>query len=103
MSLPFDLEAIGLNKVFLRRIQAINDTKMKYISVANKLYEITRISFFYMSIEAVETDLTVNDVPESEVWNIEEFKNYKVKLINNGGQAEVIDFAELKEKYDLKK
>lgn len=56
-----------------------------------------------MSIEAAQTNLTMNDVPENEIWDISEFKNYKVKLINNGGQAEVIDFAELKEKYDLKK
>lgn len=56
-----------------------------------------------MSIEVVETDLTVNDVPESEIWDISAFKNYKVKLINNGGQAEVIDFAEWLENYNLKK
>ena len=92
-------------KIRTRRIQAINNTKMKYISVneANKLYEITRISFFYMKIEAVQTDLTMDDVPDSEVWDIEEFKNYKVKLINNSGQAEVIDFNEWLEKDNLKK
>lgn len=76
---------------------------MKYISVANKLYEITRVSFFYMTVEAVETDLTKNDVPESEVWDIWEFEHYKVKLINNGGQAEIIDFEDWREKHDLKK
>lgn len=51
-----------------------------------------------MTVEAVQTDLTVNDVPENEVWDISEFKNYKVKLVNNGGQAEVIDFDEWKDK-----
>lgn len=56
-----------------------------------------------MSVEAVQTDLTMNDVPESEVWDIEEFEHYKVKLINNSGQAEIVDFTELKEKHDLKK
>ena len=73
-------------------MQAINETKMKYISVGNKLYEITKISFFYMTVQAHETDLTVNEVPESEVWDIGEFEHYKVRLLNNGGQAEVIDF-----------
>lgn len=72
---------------------------MKYISVANKIYEITRISFFYMSVEAVETNFTINDVPESEVWDIWEFEHYKVKLINSGGNAEIIDFEDWKEKY----
>lgn len=72
---------------------------MKYIAVANKLYEIARISFYYMMVEAVETDLTVNEVSESEVWDISEFEHYKVKLVNNGGQAEVIDFNGWKEKH----
>ncbi len=76
---------------------------MKYLLVPDKIYEITRISFFYMEIEAVETDLTMNDVPESEVWDIEEFEHYKVKLINNGGQAEIVDFDEWKWNRDLKK
>lgn len=76
---------------------------MKYIAVANKLYEITRISFYYMMVEAVETNLAMDDVPESEVWDIWEFEYYKVKLINNNGQADFIDFEYWKEKYDIKK
>ena len=74
---------------------------MKYISVnkANKLYEITRISFYYMMVEAVETNLAMDDVPENEVWDISEFEHYKVKLVNNGGQAEVINFNGWKEKH----
>lgn len=74
---------------------------MKYISVnkANKLYEITRISFYYMEVEATETNLKINDVPESEVWDIGEFEHYKVKLINNGGKAEIIDFNGWREKH----
>lgn len=53
-----------------------------------------------MIIEAVQTDLTVNDVPESEVWDISEFEHYKVKLINNGGKAEIIDMAEWIEQHN---
>jgi len=45
-----------------------------------------------MEIEASETDLTIDDVPECEVWDLEEFKNYKVKLINGSGKAEIVDF-----------
>lgn len=73
-----------------------NNTKIKYLNVLDKLYQITDISFFYMSIEAVETDMMVGDVPADEVWDIEEFKNYKIKLINNGGQAEIIDLSKWK-------
>lgn len=49
-----------------------------------------------MTIEAVKTNLTVVDVPECELWDIEEFERYKVKLINNGGKAEIVDFEEFK-------
>ncbi len=49
-----------------------------------------------MTIGAVETDMMVGDVPADEVWDIEEFKNYKIKLINNGGQAEIIDLSKWK-------
>ena len=49
-----------------------------------------------MRIEAIETNLTATDVPEDELWDISDFKNYKIKLINNGGQAEILDFEEWK-------
>lgn len=73
-----------------------NNTKIKYLNVEGKVYEVTRISFFYMEIEASETDLTIDDVPEDEVWDLEEFKNYRVKLVNNGGMGEIVDFEEFK-------
>ena len=50
-----------------------------------------------MTIEAIETNLTATDVPEDELWDLEEFKDYRVKLINNGGQAEILDFEEMAE------
>ena len=43
-----------------------------------------------MTVEAVQTDLMMNDVPESEVWDIAEFRNYKVRLVNNGGQTKMV-------------
>ena len=52
-----------------------------------------------MTVEATETNLKINDVPESEVWDIGEFEHYKVKLINNGGKAEIIDFNGWREKH----
>ena len=55
-----------------------------------------------MTVEAVETELPVDDVPKSEVWDIGEFKHYKVKLVNNGGQAEIIDFNQWKGKHKKK-
>ena len=78
-----------------------DNTKIKYLNVEGKVYEVTRISFFYMEIEASETDLTINDVPEDEVWDIEEFRNYKVKLVNNGGKAEIVDFEKFRKEKKL--
>lgn len=63
-----------------------------------KLYQITHISFYFMTLEASETDLTVDDVPEEKIWDIGNFKDYKVTLINNGGKAKIIDFEEWKKK-----
>lgn len=49
-----------------------------------------------MTIEAKETDLSPAAVPEYEIWNIEEFRDYRVRLINNGGKAVIEDFEEWK-------
>ena len=54
-----------------------------------------------MKIEATETNLTVDDVPEDETWDLEEFKNYKVKLINGSGKAEIVEFEDFKKEKKL--
>jgi hypothetical protein len=70
------------------------------LKIENQIYEIKKISFFYMKIEATETNLTVDDVPEDETWDLEEFKNYKVKLINgSGGMAEILEFSDWVNRY----
>lgn len=81
----------------IRRIQAINDTKIQYISVADtKIYKVKDIDFKNLTIEAAETDLSIADVPQSEVFPVEEFGEFRVRLINGGGDCmgEIIDFAE---------
>ena len=77
-------------------VRKINNTKIKYLQVEDKLYEVTKISFFSMEIEAVEMDLAVDDVCEDELWGIGEFRNYKVRLTNGSGKAEIVDFSEWK-------
>lgn len=44
-----------------------------------------------MKIAAVETDLSADDVPADELFDLMLFKDYEVKLVNNGGQAKIID------------
>ena len=75
-----------------RRVTNINNTKIKYFQVEDRLYEVTKISFFSMEIEALETNLAVDDVCEDEVWGMAEFRNYKVKLTNGSGKAEIVEF-----------
>ena len=79
----------------MRRIQAINDTKIKYISVAHtKIYKVTDIDFCNLTIEAAETHLSIADIPENEVFPAEEFGEFRVRLCNDGGMGEIIDFVE---------
>lgn len=67
----------------LRRTQAISNTKIKYLSVADtKIYKVTNIDFINLAIEATETDLSIADIPEDEVFPVEEFAEFRVRLIN---------------------
>lgn len=71
-------------KITLRRTQAINDTKIQYISVTDsKIYKVTDIDFCNLAIEATQADLSIADVPENEVFPVEEFGEFRVRLINN--------------------
>lgn len=65
-----------------RRTQTINDIKIQYLSVADKIYKVTDIDFCNLTIEATRTDLSIADVPENEVFPVEEFAEFRVRLIN---------------------
>lgn len=75
----------------LRRIQTINDTKIKYLSVVDKLYKVEKISFYDFSIKAVETDLKVGDVAEEEIFDISQFKDFRV-MLKNGNVDNIVEF-----------
>lgn len=67
------------------RTQVINDTKIKYISVANsKIYRVTNIDFCNLTIESDETDLSISDLPENEVFPAEELGEFRIRLYNGG-------------------
>lgn len=69
--------------MYIRRIQAINNTKIQFLSVADsKLYRVTNIDFRNLAIEAIKTDLSIADVPENEVFPVEEFGEFRVRLGN---------------------
>ena len=51
-----------------------------------------KISFFNFSVEAHHTDLTLADVPEEEVFDITELRDFRIKLHNWSGK--LVDFVE---------
>lgn len=76
-------------------IKISNNTKIQYISVADtKIYKVTDIDFCNLTIEASETDLSIADVPENEVFPVEELKEFRIRLCNGCGMGEIIDLAE---------
>lgn len=75
----------------------INNSKIKYIKIFDKCYKVKDISFFDLTVQAAETDYFITDIPENEVFDISELKEFKITVINKMGQAEVIDFVKWKE------
>ena len=68
-----------------------NITQIKYIKVVDRLYHVTDISFADMTIRAVEVK-TAAHTPQNEIFGLEELKEFKIRLINNGGMADIVDF-----------
>lgn len=74
--------------------KTLNDTKIKYLLVCDKLYAVTDINFSDLTLEASETDLLVSDVPEQEIFTLEELCEFTIRLKNGIGMAEVVNFAD---------
>ena len=79
------------------RTQTINNTKIKYIKINNsdRLYRVEKISFYDFSIKALETDLKLCDVPEEEVFDISDLKEFRVTL-KNKGVGKIVEFVKVK-------
>lgn len=82
-------------KLYIKRIEVItitdNITQIKYIKVIDKLYRVTDISFTDMSIHAVETTSAAG-ILQNTVFDLEELKDFRIQLVNNGGAADIIEF-----------
>ena len=74
-------------------IKICNDIKIQYIKVNEKVYKVTGINWQYQTLEAEETGLCVDDVPESELWDVSELEEFKIRLTNGKKKADVIDMA----------
>lgn len=44
-----------------------------------------------MTIRAVETT-TAALVPQNEVFGLDDLREFKIRLVNNGGMADIVDF-----------
>lgn len=64
--------------------------------MADKIYEITSINWLHFALEAKETNLSIGDVEESELWDVAELEDFRIRLINDDGAAEIIDMAKWK-------
>ena len=51
-----------------------------------------KISFYNFTVVAKETDLTIGDVPAEEVFDITDFRDFKVTL--RKGHGNVVNFAD---------
>lgn len=76
----------------MRRITTIKETKIQYLSVENKVYKVTDINLANLTLEAKETDLLVSDVPSDQLFDLMDFKEFRVRLRN--WQDKIVDFAE---------
>ena len=81
-----------------RRTSLENNTEIQYIIIKNKIYHITDLSLYRMQITAVEVNTPAAELPEYQIFDYDLFKGYHIKLINNNGQAEIIDFEGWKSK-----
>lgn len=65
------------------------------MSVADsKIYKVTDIDFNNLTIEAKETDLSIDDVPDNGLWDMSYFGEFKIRLMNGKGKIKIIDMVE---------
>jgi len=68
-----------------------------------KVYEVTSIQLLHFCLEAKETDLNVDDIDESQLWDISFFEDFKIRLVNRRGKAEIVDMGEWMERNGKRK
>lgn len=74
-----------------------NITRIKYISIGGKIYKVTDISVAELHIEAAETELSTDEIPENELWDIEELGQYQIKLLNRQRKIKIINIDQWKQ------
>lgn len=49
-----------------------------------------------MTAKARETNFSLADVPKEEIFNLTDLEDFKITLVNGGGQVEIISINEWK-------
>ena len=60
-----------------------NTTKIKYVIINNKLYQVKAISFYRMTMLLAPCDMSKDDVPADEVFLVEECRRDFHVMIEN--------------------
>lgn len=60
-----------------------NITKIKFITIDNKLYQVKKISFYHMTMTLVPCDTPIDAVPADEVFPLEECRrDFQITIEN---------------------
>ena len=78
-----------------------NITQIKYIKIRDKLYRVTDISFTDMNIHAAEATPAA-EISQNTVFDIAELKEFRIRLVNNSGMADVVEFGAWKTANNVK-
>lgn len=84
-----------------RTMMAENITDISYLIILDKIYTVTSISFADMTITAEDEGINKKDVPECEIFGVEDVEEFSIKLVNRITPAEIIDFLEWKRKNNV--
>ena len=71
----------------------ILETKINFLLVADKIYKVTNTDFKNLILDASETDLVAADIPGEELFDLADFKEFRVRLRNWKGN--IIKFPDL--------
>lgn len=60
-----------------------NTTKIKYVTINNKLYLVKEISFYHMTMIVIPCDMSIDDVSADEVFPVEECRrDFRITIEN---------------------
>lgn len=60
-----------------------NTTKIKYVTIDGKLYQVKEISFFHMTMILVPCDTPIDVVPKDEIFPLEECRrDFQITIEN---------------------